>query len=235
MARVKRLAVGIAVGTLLAQGPVIRVTTRLVAVNVIARDKDGPVRGLTKAEFSIVEKGKEHPIACFWMRAAAPTTPGAAVEKLPLSVFTNRLEQRAPGTANVTVVVLDGVNTQIRDQQFAKQQFLKFLRQIRREDRVAVYPLGSKLRVLSDFTNDAERLARVAGRYGGEALDIVEASQPDLADTGDDLMDDRLNQKLGRVRRRRRRDAGALHGGGAGNHRGHSYVRLPRGKYLAAQ
>jgi VWFA-related protein len=178
---------------------VIRVTTRLVEVSVVARDKDGPVRDLTKADFSIVEKGKDHPIAFFSMHTAgAPVAPGAtAAAKLPPNVFANRPQTGAPGSLNVTVVLLDGINTQIRDQHYAKQQFLKFIRQIRPEDRVAVYTLGAKLRVLSDFTNDTGRLERLIGKYKGTAMDIVEGSQPDLADTGDDLMDDWLNESAG--------------------------------------
>src|SRR5205809_215764 len=47
------------------QSPVIRVNTRLVQVNVIVHDKNGPVSDLHKDDFVLLDRGKERPIEFF--------------------------------------------------------------------------------------------------------------------------------------------------------------------------
>ena len=61
----------------LAQSP-IEVTTRLVEITVIVRDKHGAVADLNKSDFEILDKGKARQIATFSMARApdhAPTPP----------------------------------------------------------------------------------------------------------------------------------------------------------------
>ena len=48
----------ICLGAQAPQEPIIRVTTRLVEVNAVVRDRKGPVAGLTQADFSILDNGK---------------------------------------------------------------------------------------------------------------------------------------------------------------------------------
>ncbi|HWC95838.1 MAG TPA: VWA domain-containing protein, partial [Candidatus Sulfopaludibacter sp.] len=157
---------------------VFRVTTRLVEVNVIVRDSKGPVRGLTREDFAVFDKGKRRPIVSFSMNSPAPSphvaVNGPAATSDSPAVFRNRAEG-GPAPVNVTVVVLDGLNTEVKDQQFAKQEFLKYLKQIRPEDRIAVYALGTKLRVLNDFTSDAQTLAAAVSRHKGDAIGFVDA------------------------------------------------------------
>jgi VWFA-related protein len=174
---------------------VIRATTRLVEVNVIVRDENGPVAGLTKDDFSIFDGGTKRNIALFLVNSVhdLPKPP----EPLPRNVFTNRAEMRTEMPNSITVVLLDGLNTRFADQAYAKTQFIKFLSQIRPEDRVAVYALGSRLRVLNEFTNDSKRLVAALARYRGENGWQVDASEPDAADTGSVDLDAMLDQANG--------------------------------------
>ena len=55
----------------------IRVNTRLVEVDVVVRDKNGPVRGLTKTDFTILDRGKPQTIATFGVRSANRSAPQA--------------------------------------------------------------------------------------------------------------------------------------------------------------
>ncbi len=179
---------------LAAQEPVIRVDTRLVELNVIVRDQNNrPVAGLTKADFTVLDRNKEQKIALFSAGSVHKLEKPAA--PLPAGIYTNRPEQRAESPIAVTVVLLDAVNTRFEDQAYAKQQFIKFLRQIRPEDRVAVYALGNRLRVLQDFTSDSKALLNSLARYRGEVATNPDDAEPDPANTGDADMDKWLNNK----------------------------------------
>jgi VWFA-related protein len=188
--------------------PSIRVSTHVVEVNVIVRDRSGPVADLVKSDFRVLENGKEKPIAFFSVNsvhkaksqatsapASGPTTSGQPPTS-PLSghVFTNHSSSDTP-PGSVTVVLMDALNTTIQDQNYAKQQFVSFLRQIQPEDRVAVYALGARLRVLQDFTNDSTRLVAALSRFHGENLPTLEDSTPDPANTEDADIDRWLNDR----------------------------------------
>ena len=169
----------------------ISVTTPLVEIPVIGRSKNAPVRDLSKDDFKLFEKGKERKIAVFSVNAVSPTptvaqaSSAAATPAIATNIFTNRpVGYRPP--VNVTVVLLDGLNTDLKDQNYARLQALKFLRQIRPEDRVAVYALGSTLRVLNDFTSDATRLATTVGRFSGDNIGLTDAADAAPADTPND-------------------------------------------------
>jgi VWFA-related protein len=174
----------------------IRVTTRLVEVNVIVRDKNGPVRGLAKSDFEVFDRGKTRPIAVFTENTAAPRQ-AAAPEPLPANVFSNAPERRGLDPASATVVLFDGVNTPLKDQVWAKKQFLAFLGQLRPRDRIAVYSLGRTLRVLSDFTNDTERLAATVASYRGRTDGSPDTPAVDRFETGDAKTDAIWNAFLG--------------------------------------
>ncbi len=168
--------------------------TRLVEVNVVVRDsKNRPVEGLKKGDFAIYDRNKQQKIALFSVESVhhleKPRAP------LPPGIYTNRPAQRAESPTTVTVVLLDAVNTRIEDQGYAKAQFIKFLGQIRPQDRVAVYALGNELRILQDFTGDSKILLNRVARFRGDPLPYVEDSEPDPARTVDDTMNQWLNDK----------------------------------------
>jgi VWFA-related protein len=135
----------------------LRATTRLVQVSVIVRDKHGnPITGLTKSDFVILDEKKPQAIQVFSVQTnQVLATP--AVE-LPPDTFTNRLEARGGAPPNVTVILLDALNTSFMDKAFVKQRLVKYLQTIQPQDRVALYALGTRLRILHDFTSDASSL-----------------------------------------------------------------------------
>src|SRR6266851_5289420 len=94
----RKVSIALAACSLCAQpqpGPVVlKSTTRLVQVSVIAHDrKNQPVADLKKEDFQIKVDGKVQPISLFSVDSAGmlPSSP----EKLPPNTFSNRLEQRA--------------------------------------------------------------------------------------------------------------------------------------------
>lgn len=136
--------------------PVIRVTTRLVDVSVIARDSKGPAAGLVKEDFKVFDNGVERPIAFFSVHSVRQS--GGPVKPLPANVFTNRAEERTDAPERLTVFVFDALNNDFAAQARVRQQFSKYARQIGPRDRAAVWVMSDRLRRVQDFTNDRERL-----------------------------------------------------------------------------
>lgn len=98
--------------------------------------------------------------------------------------------RRADTPTSITVILFDGLNTKIQDQAYARKQILKFLDQIQPNDRVALYLLGGDLRILHDFTNDPDRLAKALAKYHGRISGELDAADPEPRDpTGNDDLD----------------------------------------------
>lgn len=164
------------------QRPTISVTTRLVEINVVVRDKRGPVPDLTQGDFTVLVNGKRRDVAFFSVSANPGSAKTAAIRPdppaPPPAVVTNRPGPQAAPPGGVTVILLDGINTTAQDQVYAKEQVVRFLRQIRPEDRVAIYSLGYNLRVLQDFTGDASQLVRALAAYRPLTTSHLDTSNP---------------------------------------------------------
>jgi VWFA-related protein len=161
---------------------VIRSTTRLVQINVIVHNKKGDsVPGLKKEDFTILDQGQEQQVAIFSASAAGPTDPSSAAI-LPPNVFSNRFDQGGQAPACVTVILFDALNTEFLDQAYARQQVVKFLRQLKPEDHVAIYLLTTKLTILNEFTQDSSALLRAIDRFEGYTSTPLSASNPEPPD-----------------------------------------------------
>ncbi len=172
--------------------PTIRVTTRLVQINVVVHDKKGePIVDLKKEDFTILDKGKQQKVAVFAVDSI--DAPRKVWPKLPPNIFSNRL-QRADTPTSTTVILFDGLNTRFQDQAYARKQIVKFLGGIQPHDRVALYLLGSDLRILHDFTNNPDHLAQALSKYRGRIPGELDAADPAPRDsTGNDDLDQFLS------------------------------------------
>lgn len=150
---------------------VLRSTTRLVHVDVVAHDKSGqPVRDLTREDFILTDNGRPQPISFFSMDVAESVLSGeeSAVSAHPLTIA-NRAVHANGKPIPVTVILFDALNIdQVDDFPYAKRELLKFLRTLHRGDPVALYSLsGPAVRVIHDFTDDADSLIESAQRLAG--------------------------------------------------------------------
>ncbi len=165
----------------LSQEPSFRANTRLVEVNVIVHDRSGrPVADLRRDEFTVLDRGKPQKIAFFSMYAGDTARP--ATEQRPANVYSNRAINGADAPSGATIVLLDGLNTAFEDQKQVRQGVIKFLEQVRAEDRIALYSLGREVRVLHDFTNSPERLLKAVAKYRERVPVELEASEATLAE-----------------------------------------------------
>ena len=139
----------------------LRVTTRLVLVDVVVTDKKGqPITNLAVDDFILRENGKPQPIVTFSLEQpgqqageAAPTLP-----LLPPHVFTNRFHY-GQRSGPLTVLLLDSLNTPVEQQAIVRKKMFEFLTtQLQPDQRVAVLALTGSLWMLQDFTSDSKLL-----------------------------------------------------------------------------
>jgi VWFA-related protein len=162
------------------QSPVVlHTTTRLVQINIIVHNKKGElVEGLKKEDFTVLDQGKEQEIATFSANSAT-VSETASIAPPPPNVFSNRGGSAAANPGSVTVILFDALNTAIEDQFYARQQVVKFLRQLQPKDHVAIYVLTTKLIVLNEFTQDATSLLQAIQKFGGYSSPQQAAANPE--------------------------------------------------------
>ena len=139
--------------------PTFRVGTRLVQLDVVVLNNKTPVRGLTKADFTVQDKGKTQNIAIFGVSEAHNAPKG---NPLPPNVSSNRMNNRGESTADATVILFDKMNTPSADQVVARRETLALLSTLKPTDHVAFYSLDTDLTMVQDFTGGADRLANAA-------------------------------------------------------------------------
>ncbi|MFY9911763.1 MAG: VWA domain-containing protein [Candidatus Sulfotelmatobacter sp.] len=173
--------------------PRIRISTRLVQVDVIARDKSGPVADLTKDDFSLLDRGKSQEISLFSVESGS--SEKHLVQPLLPNTFSDLPRYGASTPRSLTIVLLDNLNTLsgsapepyettpfwLEDHALAnaRQHLIEFLKQADARDRIAIYGLTQSLHVLCDFTCNREQLLAVVGNY-----DVTSHTQRDTAEPG---------------------------------------------------
>ena len=149
-------------------GPLFRVTTRLVLVDVIVLDKESnPVQALKADDFTVTEDGVRQRITSFSAGIPELARPAPPLV-LPPHVTTNRPVATQTNSENGTaaVLLLDGLNTPPQSQIYVKQEMLRFLaRQYDPNTKLAVIALTNKLTVLQDFTQEPVLLRAALDRY----------------------------------------------------------------------
>jgi VWFA-related protein len=161
-------------------GP-IRVTTKLITVSVIVRDKHGyPVTGLNKQDFVLLDEKKPQPIQAFSMEKAEVL---ASPERtLPSDTYSNEIG-REEMPSNLTIILLDSLNTDFSSRAYPHSQIRKLLLTLHPQDRVALYALDPGLRVLHDFTSDVSTLLAALERIEDRALQDVDVPASDLSNS----------------------------------------------------
>src|SRR5580704_7021836 len=89
--------------------PTVKVTSRVVQVNVIVQDKNGqPVAGLTKDDFTILDNGQAQTIASMSEQTNKVTT--TMVSGSAKSTFSNRAAEHSGVAPTVSVILIDKLN-----------------------------------------------------------------------------------------------------------------------------
>ncbi len=159
--------------------PIFHVNTQLVEVDVVVRGKGGPVTGLTKNDFTVLDNGKPQQISVFSVRSSNGKD-SAKLTPLPAGVVSNRLTRSGDEPGNPTVILWDALNTETADQAWVRNQVISYLRSSRPGDPIAVYILIRNLRIIQDFTDDSAPLILALSRTNSEQS--ADLSAPSLAD-----------------------------------------------------
>ncbi|HWS16886.1 MAG TPA: hypothetical protein VN223_02680, partial [Candidatus Elarobacter sp.] len=96
---------------------------------------------------------KPQQIRVFNFQGRPPAEPAVMT---PVTVSANRITNMPRFKTNnaLNVLLLDGINVSNANQKFARQQMLKFLEKLPAGQPLAVYAMGTRLRMLQDFTVD---------------------------------------------------------------------------------
>ena len=132
------------------QDPTIRAETRVVQIEIDARDAKGhAVTDLRKADFVVMDEGKPRAVDIFSVDRDQPSPapisnmarPGAVGAMPQPNVFTNR-NPALPVTQHSTVILLDHVNGDIENATLERQGVLDLLKNLRTDERIAIYVIG---------------------------------------------------------------------------------------------
>ncbi|HEU5234380.1 MAG TPA: VWA domain-containing protein [Terriglobales bacterium] len=185
-----------------ANPPVLKVTTRLVLVDVVVTDGYGrPVTDLKQADFAVKENGKPQKIVAFaFQPPPPPPVPGKPAYKpftLAPGVFTN-LRNLNGEVGPPTILLIDGLNTPFKDQPYMRQQLVKYLEHLEPGRNVAIYTLGRRLRMIQDFTSDPDLLHEALKKITLQSS-MFNQDQQDLSDEFPGLDPDSSDQSIAQM------------------------------------
>lgn len=140
-----------------ASGSTLQITSRIVYVDVVVRDRAGhTVRGLTANDFRVLENGKPQTVAFF----ANHTSDFSAASEAPASKL--NFSNVGPTSNSVNIILVDLYNTASQDQPYARKQIIHFLESLPPGHQTALFVLGNRLRMLQNFTGSTDRLVAAA-------------------------------------------------------------------------
>ncbi len=150
-----------------ADDDVIKVTSNLVSLDVIVKDKKGKaITDLKPEDFTVSENGVPQKIEFFdatltTSEAAQPTRPNDPTQ--PPNDST-RPKSRTPSgfPRNIIALVLDGQSTELANLKHVREGMVKYIRErISDSDSVALFAISGGLQLLQPFTQDKARLIAV--------------------------------------------------------------------------
>lgn len=151
-------------------------STQLVIVDVVVTDKNQkPVHGLKESDFTLSEENVPQALKHFEEHTAltpAEATKFPAMPQLPPGVFTNYNPEPVNGA--VDILLLDTLNTPVKDQLFVRQQLLAYLNSASPGSRVAIFGLSNRLTILQGFTSDPATLKAVASTKFGKSSPLLQ-------------------------------------------------------------
>src|SRR5436190_8821674 len=150
---------------------VIKVTSNLVSLDVIVKDKKGkPVTDLKAEDFTVSENGVPQKIEFF---DSTLSTLGVTGQSTDAAASTKQKPQSPAGfPRNIVALVLDGQSTELANLKHVREGMLKYIRvRITDNDSVALFSISGGLQLLQSFTQDkAKLIAAVEKAYDSSTV-----------------------------------------------------------------
>jgi len=167
----------------------LHVTTTLVEVTVVARDKQNrPVTDLKQDDFELYDEGQRQKIQFFTVQRAGAVPVKGAVPAPPSSVsspaspahfFSNRGNETL-GPNAVTVILIDEIDIRCKEWPWVRDQLIQFLRHAQPRDRIGIYVLSwGGISVLHDITQDCSALVKGLATWNGKLSRSPHACAPE--------------------------------------------------------
>lgn len=157
-------------------GITLRTGTQLVIVDVVVTDShQNPIHNLKASDFTVLEKNSPQQIRNFEEHTALPATEAAKLgpmPTLPRGVFTNY--SPVPPNSAVNILLLDTLNTPMRDQAFVRDQLWQYLKTATPGTRIAIFGLTTRLNLLQGFTSDPEVLKAIISKKNLRASPLLD-------------------------------------------------------------
>jgi len=155
---------------------VIRTTTRLVQIRVMADDTHGKkVTDLGKDEIQLLDNRKPQAIDSF---AAEPTAPPASPDGDLPSTSTAPEEARD----DYAMILIDWLNPRFADRLAVRDKVNQLLRNFKPRQMMALYLLGHDSGLLHDFTVDPAELLQTLAATGDDLEDQFDPARPRESD-----------------------------------------------------
>jgi VWFA-related protein len=163
--------------------PTLKVTTRTVIVDVVVNEGGKPVPDLKQGDFTLLEDGNTQKVDFFEPHFADLAKAGAMTPASPLPEGTYTNIPAAHVNDSVTVLLLDSLNTEIADQAYVRSKMIGYLKALPKGRRIAIFTLGSQLRMLVDFNVDtAPLIAALESKQGGPQLSTLRSQTDENQD-----------------------------------------------------
>lgn len=173
--------------------PTFHSASRIVTLEISVKDRHGKsVSGLKASDFHVFEqelgfrKEKQEQKIAFFREVDKKLLAERDTSSLqiPAGIFTNLVTlQKNP--VPPTILLVDGLNTEMTAQMQVHVQMVKMLRSLPSDVPVAVFLLGRGLKVLQGFTTDPALLKTALAKAANPTLGV--ASQVDPRDDPDSL------------------------------------------------
>ena len=173
----------------------IKARAQIVIVDVVVTDKNqNPVHNLKQSDFNVLEGSAPQTISHFeehiYPNPKAP--PVEHLPPMPPGIFTN-YSPEPPGDA-INIILLDTLNTQMKDQSFVRAQLKQYLNTAKPGIRTAIFGLTSRLILLQGFTSNPEILKSIIDKKTPGASPLLD----DPVGTGGiEALSDQMSDILG--------------------------------------
>jgi VWFA-related protein len=183
--------------------PTFHASTHMVTLELVARDHQGrPVKGLSANDFRVLEQAtgwrkekREQKIAVFKpMGPSELPSENAPNIQASAGVYTNLITAQTT-QAPPTILLVDGLNTEVRLQMQVHAQMVRMLRSLPSDVPVAIFLLGNRLRMLQSFTTDPALLKSAPQK--ASAPEANRLTQIDPSEDPDSLS--AMMERMGRV------------------------------------